>query len=56
MVETYLKRRPEAKYYWQLVDIRHAPGPLDKQMYEGSHNNDLRHLVALPKAIRSAGE
>ncbi len=50
MIETYLKRRPEEKYYWQLVDIRHEPTALDRQMYEWLSYYDLRRLVVATKS------
>ncbi len=50
MMESYLSSRPGLLKVVQLVDARHAPSALDKQMYEYLRYYGLDGIVAATKA------
>lgn len=50
MIEAYLKSRDNLVKVVQLVDIRHAPSPLDVQMYNYLKHYQLDGLVVATKA------
>ena len=50
MMESYLSSRPGLLKVVQLVDSRHAPSALDKQMYEYLRYYGLSGTVAVTKA------
>ncbi|MEP6848577.1 MAG: ribosome biogenesis GTP-binding protein YihA/YsxC [Acidobacteriota bacterium] len=50
MAEEYLAQRDELALSIQLVDARHEPTPLDRQLNEWLVFNDKRHLVVATKS------
>ena len=59
MIEKYFSYSPENKFYFQLVDIRHEPSVLDKQMNLWLKEQGLPYLVIatkLDKISRGARE
>ncbi len=50
MIDTYLQQRQEDKFYWQLVDIRHAPSEQDKEMWQRLRRLGCRQLLIATKA------
>ncbi|MCI8336032.1 MAG: YihA family ribosome biogenesis GTP-binding protein [Peptococcaceae bacterium] len=59
MIEKYLACNPENKFYFQLVDIRHEPSALDKQMNGWLEEKDFPYVVIatkLDKISRGARE
>ncbi|MGD9590363.1 MAG: ribosome biogenesis GTP-binding protein YihA/YsxC [Pyrinomonadaceae bacterium] len=50
MAREYLTEREELVLSVQLVDARHEPSELDKQLNEWLHFNNKRHIVVATKA------
>jgi GTP-binding protein len=50
MIEKYLKGRKVLKEIWQLVDIRHPPTELDRQMLEWLNFHHYPRIVVATKA------
>ncbi|MEP7076779.1 MAG: ribosome biogenesis GTP-binding protein YihA/YsxC [Acidobacteriota bacterium] len=50
MAEEYLSQRDELTLSIQLVDARHEPTPLDRQLNEWLVFNDKRHFVVATKS------
>ncbi len=50
MAEEYLAEREELKLSIQLIDARHAPTKLDKQLNDWLIFNDKNHIVVATKA------
>ena len=50
IAEDYLSNRYELVLSIQLVDARHVPTPLDKQLFDWLTINEKVHLVAATKA------
>lgn len=50
MAEEYLSERRELVLSIQLVDSRHAPTPLDKQLHEWLFYHHKNHLIVATKA------
>jgi GTP-binding protein len=50
MIEKYLKGRRNLKEIWQLVDIRHPPSGLDRQMLDWIRFNNYPLLIIATKA------
>lgn len=50
MAEDYLSDRDQLALCVQLVDARHAPTKLDKQLYEWLNFNQKPHIIAATKA------
>ena len=50
MAEDYLAERPELVLSIQLVDARHSPTELDRQLYEWLVYNQKKHLIVATKA------
>jgi GTP-binding protein len=50
MAEEYLSARGQLVLSIQLVDSRHEPSPLDRQLNEWLHFHDLMHIVVATKA------
>jgi GTP-binding protein len=50
MAGEYLSARDELVLSIQLVDSRHEPSPLDRQLNEWLHFHDLMHIVVATKA------
>lgn len=50
MVETYLNSREQIKLILMLIDIRHSPSELDKQMHSWLISNELDYIVLATKA------
>lgn len=59
MIEKYFAVQPESKFYFQLVDIRHEPSVLDKQMNQWLKEKNFPYVVIatkLDKISRGARE
>lgn len=50
MAEDYLSKRDELVLSVQLIDIRHSPMPLDRELQEWLIYNDRPHIVVATKA------
>jgi GTP-binding protein len=50
MIETYLYDRSQLKWIIMLVDIRHEPSELDRQMYEWLKSRPISLMVVATKA------
>ena len=50
MIERYLRLSPQLRMIFLLVDIRHAPGANDRQMYEWIVANGYQPVIVATKA------
>jgi GTP-binding protein len=54
MARDYLTDRPELILFIQLVDSRHLPTELDKQLHDWLIFNDKKHIVVATKSDKSS--
>lgn len=50
MIDSFMDKYQGLKYFWLLVDIRHEPSELDKQMWQWLINQEYPSLVIATKA------